>query len=172
MVKVIGAVLILFSASMVGWHIGRYYAYRPIQLRALIVALQMLETEIVYGLTPLHRAFAKVGNRVAEDVGKLFLLAADLLVSEKAQSAEDSLGQAMQKQWPQTALRKQERDVLASLGQVIGSSDREDQQKHLRLAVTHLRGLEEEARAEQAKYEKMYKSLGFLGGLLVVILMF
>ncbi|WNC17122.1 stage III sporulation protein SpoIIIAB [Brevibacillus brevis] len=172
MVKLIGAVLILFSASMVGWQIGRYYAYRPIQLRALLVALQMLETEIVYGLTPLHRAFVKVGHRVTEDVGKVFILAAELLVTEKAQSAEDSLRQAMSRHWPQTALRKQEGDVLTSLGQVLGSSDREDQQKHLRLAVTHLRGLEEEARAEQAKYEKMYKSLGFLGGLLVVILMF
>ncbi|MGG1660146.1 stage III sporulation protein SpoIIIAB [Brevibacillus sp. NRS-1366] len=172
MVKVIGAVLILFSATMVGWQIGRYYAYRPVQLRALLVALQMLETEIVYGLTPLHRAFVKVGHRVSEDVGKMFLLAAELLITEKAQSAEDALRQAMGKLWTNTALRKQERDVLASLGQVLGSSDREDQEKHLRLAVTHLRGLEEEARAEQEKYEKMYKSLGFLGGLLVVILMF
>ncbi|GED29562.1 MULTISPECIES: stage III sporulation protein SpoIIIAB [Brevibacillus] len=172
MVKLIGAVLILFSASMVGWQIGRYYAYRPIQLRALLVALQMLETEIVYGLTPLHRAFVKVGNRVNEEVGKMFVFAAELLVTEKAHSAEDSLRQAMSRHWSQTALRKQEGDVLASLSQVLGSSDREDQQKHLRLAVTHLRGLEEEARVEQAKYEKMYKSLGFLGGLLVVILMF
>lgn len=172
MVKLISAVLILFSASMVGWQIGRYYAHRPIQLRALLVALQMLETEIVYGLTPLHRAFVKVGHRVCEDVGKMFLLAAELLITERAQSAEESMKQAMSRLWSQTALRKQEKDVMASLAVVIGSSDREDQQKHLRLAVTHLRGLEEEARAEQEKYEKMYKSLGFLGGLLVVILMF
>lgn len=172
MVKLIGAVLILFSASMVGWQIGRYYAYRPVQLRSLLVALQMLETEIVYGLTPLHRAFVKVGHRVSQDVGKMFILAAELLITERAQSAEDSLRQSMSRLWTQTSLRKQERDVLTSLGQVLGSSDREDQQKHLRLAVTHLRGLEEEARADQEKYEKMYKSLGFLGGLLVVILMF
>jgi len=172
MIKLIGAVLILFSASMVGWQIGRYYAYRPVQLRALLVALQMLETEIVYGLTPLNRAFVKVGQRVSEDVGKMFLFAAELLNTEKAQSAEEALRQAMGKLWTHTALRKQERDVLTSLGQVLGSSDREDQQKHLRLAVTHLQGLAEEARLEQEKYEKMYKSLGFLGGLLVVILMF
>lgn len=172
MVKLIGAVLILFSASMVGWQIGRYYAYRPVQLRSLLVALQMLETEIVYGFTPLHRAFVKVGHRVSKDVGQLFLSAAELLITERAQSAEDSLRQAMASHWPKTALRKQEADVIASLGQVLGSSDRQDQQKHLRLAVTHLRGIEQEARTEQEKYEKMYKSLGFLGGLLVVILMF
>lgn len=172
MFKLIGAVLILFSASMVGWQIGKYYANRPVHLRALLVALQMLETEIVYGMTPLHRAFVKVGHRVSEEVGKVFLFAADLLVTEQVHSAEEALQQAMSKFWTQTALRRQEREVLASLGQVLGSSDRDDQQKHLRLAITHLRGLEEEARAEQEKYERMYKSLGFLGGLLVVILMF
>ncbi len=172
MVKLMGAVLILFSASMVGWQIGKYYANRPVQLRALLVALQMLETEIVFGMTPLQRAFVKVGHRVSEEVGKVFLLAAEFLQTEEAHSAEEALQQAMNRLWTQTALRRQEREVLESLGQVLGSSDREDQQKHLRLAVTHLRGLEEEARAEQEKYEKMYKSLGFLGGLLVVILMF
>ncbi|UFJ60334.1 stage III sporulation protein SpoIIIAB [Brevibacillus sedimenti] len=172
MVKLIGAVLILFSASMIGWQIGRNYAFRPVQLRALLVALQMLETEIVYGLTPLHRAFVKIGHRVPDEVGRLFLTAAELLITERAQTAEDALRQAIDAHWPQTALRRQERDVLSSLGQVLGSSDREDQQKHLRLAVTHLRGLEEEARVEQGRYEKMYKSLGFLCGLLVVILMF
>ncbi|MDC0759995.1 stage III sporulation protein SpoIIIAB [Brevibacillus sp. AG] len=172
MVKLMGAVLILFSASMVGWQIGKYYANRPVQLRALLVALQMLETEIMFGMTPLQRAFVKVGHRVSEEVGKVFLLAAEFLQTEQAHSAEEALQQAMNRLWAQTALRRQEREVLESLGQVLGSSDREDQQKHLRLAVTHLRGLEEEARAEQEKYEKMYKSLGFLGGLLVVILMF
>lgn len=172
MLKLIGAVLVLFSASMVGWQISGSYARRPVQLRALLVALQMLETEIVYGLTPLSRAFVKVGQRVDAAVGRLFSQAAELLQTEQAQSAEDALRQAMDRHWSQTSLKKQEKEVLLSLGLVLGSSDREDQEKHLRLAVTHLRGLEEEARLEQAKYERMYKSLGFLGGLLVVILMF
>ncbi|MFY0543269.1 stage III sporulation protein SpoIIIAB [Brevibacillus sp. H7] len=172
MVKLIGAVLILFSASMVGWQIGRYYAYRPVQLRALLVALQMLETEIVYGLTPLHRALMKIGHRIQREVGQLFLTTAELLIAEETQSVEVCLLKSIGKHWSNTALGKQEKAVLSSLGQVLGASDREDQQKHLRLAITHLRGLEEEARTEQEKYEKMYKSLGFLGGLLVVILMF
>jgi stage III sporulation protein AB len=172
MVKLIGAILILFSASMVGWQIGKYYAFRPVQLRTLLVALQMLETEIVYGLTPLHRAFVKTGHRIQKEVGQIFLTTAELLITEEAVTAAEGLNKAIEKHWPQTALRKEEKQVLMSLGEVLGSSDRHDQQKHLRLAITHLRGLEEEARVEQAKYEKMYKSLGFLGGLLVVILMF
>ena len=111
MVKLIGAVLILFSASMVGWQIGRYYASRPVQLRALLVGLQMLETEIVYGLTPLQRALHKVGNRLPEEIGRMFKTASDSLRDERAPSVEEALRLAIETHWSQTALRKQERDV-------------------------------------------------------------
>ncbi|GAA4709890.1 stage III sporulation protein SpoIIIAB [Brevibacillus fulvus] len=172
MVKLIGCILVLFSASMVGWQLGRRYANRSSQLRALLLALQMLETEIVFGLTPLNRAFVKIGQRVPREIGNLFQTAAELLQTARELSTQACLQAAIDKHWPQTALRKDERDVLSSLAFVLGSSDVEDQQKHLRLAITHLHALEEEARVEQGKYEKMYKSLGFLGGLLVVILMY
>ncbi|MFM1653065.1 stage III sporulation protein SpoIIIAB [Brevibacillus sp. B_LB10_24] len=172
MVKVIGAAIIIFSASMVGWQIGKYYALRPIQIRGLLMALQMLETEIVYGATPLSRAFLQVGRRIQAEIGQIFTSAAEFLLTKEGLGTQECWQMALNRHLPSTALRKTEREVLAGLGHVLGSSDREDQQKHLRLAATHLRSLEEEARAEQHRYEKMYKSLGFLGGLLVVILMF
>lgn len=171
MVKLIGSIIILFSASMVGWHLGRYYALRPLQIRTFLIALQLLETEIFYGVTTLHKAFAKTGQRVSGEVGKIFTTAADLLVNDAEKSTRQCWQQAIEKHWSQTAMRKAEKEVLLSLGHVLGGSDRQDQQRHLRLAMTHLRGVEEEARLEQGKYEKMFKSLGFLGGLLVVILM-
>ncbi|NGQ94719.1 stage III sporulation protein AB [Brevibacillus sp. SYP-B805] len=171
MVKLIGSAIILFSATMVGWQVGKLYAMRPVQLRTLLIALQMLETEIVYGSTPLHRAFVKIGRRMAKEIGGIFLTAAELMGTAEALSTQVCWQTAVEQHWSQTVLRKEEKDVLLNLGYVLGSSDRHDQQKHLRLTMTHLRGLEEEARLEQGKYENMYKSLGFLGGLLVVILM-
>jgi len=171
MIKLIGAAVILVSGTMIGWQIGRSYALRPVQLQAFLLALQTLESEIVYGATPLHRAFVKLGNRIGHAVGQIFLTAAERLLSGESQSTRECWQAALEKHWPETALRRQEKEVLLSLGHVLGHSDREDQQKHLRLAMSHLHSLEQEARQEQAKYEKMYKSLGFLGGLLVVILM-
>ncbi|RNB81151.1 stage III sporulation protein AB [Brevibacillus fluminis] len=172
MLKLIGAAVILFSCSMVGWQMGRYYAFRPLDIRTMIISLQMLETEIVYGATPLHRAMAKIGERMRSGIGRMFLTASELLTQEdEPQSTSESWRQAIEKNWSQTAMRKSEKDILLTLGMVLGNSDRDDQQKHLRLAITHLQGLEEEARSDKERYEKMYKSLGFLGGLLVVILM-
>lgn len=172
MVKLIGAAIILFSATMAGWQMGRYYAFRPVQIRALILALQMLETEIVYGSTQLHRAFVKIGQRVMPEIGQLFTSAAEYLLTQEHLSTAECWQQSLDRNWTQTALRKDEKEILLGLGQVLGTSDREDQQRHLLLAVSHLRAMEEESRVEQGKYEKMYKSLGFLCGLFIVILMF
>lgn len=172
MVKLMGAMIILFSATMIGWQFSKSYANRPPQLRALLLALQMLETEIVYGSTPLHRAFVKIGARIPPVVGRMFQTAAEQLVTHPGQATHICWQTALEKHWLNTALGKPEKDVLSGLGYILGSSDREDQQKHLRLAVAHLRALEEEARVEQSKYEKMYKTLGVLCGLLLVILMF
>ncbi len=56
-------------------------------------------------------------------------------------------------------------------GETLGQHDRESQQKHIRLCITHLEREEEEAKALQPQYEKMIKSLGVLAGLLIVILL-
>ncbi len=172
MLKIIGSIIVLFSATMAGWQVGRYYAVRPVQLRAMLMALQMLETEIVFAATPLYRAFVKIGQRVQTDIGQIFLAAAELMLKEEGYGTAECWRQGIEQKWYRTALRKPEKEILLNLGYVLGSSDREDQQKHIRLTVAHLNNLEQEARVEQTKYEKMYKSLGFLGGLLVVILMF
>ncbi len=171
MVKLIGAALIVFSASMVGWQIAKYYAMRPLQLRGWILSLQLLETEIVYGATPLQRAFLKIGQRINPDIGRFYLTAAEHLQSTEGLSTSTCWQAALNQHWKHTALGREERDVIVNLGYSLGGSDREDQEKHLRLSITQLRSIEEEARLNQRKYEKMYKSLGFLGGLLVAILM-
>jgi hypothetical protein len=56
MLKFLGAVLVLFAGTMFGFFQALQYARRPRQIRELITALQRLETEIVYGYTPLPEA--------------------------------------------------------------------------------------------------------------------
>ena len=61
---------------------------------------------------------------------------------------------------------------MLELSGVLGTSDRQDQIKHIALAVGQLKHEEAAARDDQVKYEKMSKSLGLLIGALIVILIF
>ncbi|RXT13776.1 stage III sporulation protein SpoIIIAB [Ammoniphilus sp. CFH 90114] len=172
MLKLLGASIILFSATMIGFQVAKMYSRRPKEIRRLSVALQLLETEICYGSTTLPLALEHVGKRVQGEIGSIFRQSADYLLKYDGLSTMDCWEMGVEKTWPKTTMRQAEKEILLHLGKVLGKSDRQDQQKHIRLAVMNLKKEEEEARMDQQKYEKMCKSLGVLSGILAVILMY
>ncbi|NMB08302.1 MAG: stage III sporulation protein AB, partial [Tissierellia bacterium] len=58
-----------------------------------------------------------------------------------------------------------------SLGRVLGSSDRKDQEKNFSLILKQISFLQNDARLEKEKNEKMFKGLGILIGLAIVIIL-
>lgn len=172
MLKLIGAGILLFSATMIGFQVAKVYANRPKEIRQLGIALQLLETEICYGSTTLPIALEYVSKRIQGEIGQLFGQAAVYLSTYDGLSTEDSWEMALEKVWSKTTMKKAEKEVLLHLGKVLGKSDKEDQRKHIRLTLLNLQQEELTARDEQQKYEKMCKSLGVLSGILAIILMY
>lgn len=172
MLKLAGAMLIVAAGTLLGFLQASRLVRRPRQIRQMVNALQRLETEIAYGLTPLPQALAAVGRRTAKPLAALFAGAADALRAADGASARDSWLAAVDRCWPATAMGPNERETVRQLGYTLGVSDREEQIKHLRLAVKQLQDEEGTAREEQRRYEKMWRSAGVLGGLLIVILMY
>lgn len=171
MIKLLGAVLILFAGTMYGFQQAARFAARPRQLRQVAHALQRLETEIGYGQTPLPEALERTAHNVPPPIAIILAEAASGISGSSGLSFRESWEQAVNKGWPLTSMRANEQAVLLRLGSALGISDKEDQMKHLRLALLQLKTEEDAAREDQARYEKMWKSLGVLIAVLVVILM-
>lgn len=95
--------------------------------------------------------------------------------ASRLESGEQTVREAwidsLKENWKLTAFQQTEYEILQQFGETLGQHDRESQQKHIRLCITHLEREEEEAKALQLQYEKMIKSLGVLAGLLIVILL-
>lgn len=155
---------------MIGWLQASRYASRPTQIRALIHALQRLETEIGYGFTPLPDAIARSAAHVPEPAASLLRSVNRGLADASELSFQESWEEAIAQAWPNTAMRQQEQAAFVRLGHSLGISDRDDQMKHLKLAVQQLQYEEEAARQESARYVKMWRSLGVLSAALIVIL--
>lgn len=172
MIKLIGALCIIFAGTMLGFYQALQLAARPRQIRQSQQGLQRLETEILYGFTPLSDALLTVSQSLTGPVSALFARASEGLASGEAGTVADSWGQAVDECWPRTAMKRAERDALLQLGTVLGKSDRTDQAKHLRLAVSVLAAEETEAAEDYRRYGKMWRSLGLLSGALIVILMY
>lgn len=170
--QLIGALLVLTAGLWAGFYMASRYAKRPKQLRQLRHALQRLETEIVYGITPLPEAFARLALHMASPFASLFERMSASLQQSGNGSAADCWEREWSLIWEYTALRSSDREILLQFGRTLGVSDREDQMKHLHLAMRQLQAEEESAKEEQAKYERMWRSLGLLGAALIVILMY
>jgi|GEM_PF-31162 len=172
MLKLIGAALVLLSGALFGYFQAGQLAARPRQLNDLIRALQRLETEIVYGFTPLPEALERIGAASPDPVGQLFRSAAAKLAESRGRPVHQIWQDTLSQGWRHTAMKLPEREALRQLGFTLGLSDREDQAKHLKLCMLQLEAEERLARDEQGKYERMWRSLGLLLGALVVILMY
>ncbi|PZE22061.1 stage III sporulation protein SpoIIIAB [Paenibacillus xerothermodurans] len=172
MMKLLGAMLILLSGTLFGFYKAQQYSRRPKQMADVIRGLQRLETEIVYGATPLPEALMHVSTSCAPPVQQLFRFAAEELGRAGGRSVQFIWRQAIAVHWKHTAMRSVEQDMLSQLGFTLGLSDSADQVKHIRLAVQQLQGEIERAQEERKQYEGMWRSLGLLIGALVVILMY
>ncbi|MDA7026989.1 stage III sporulation protein SpoIIIAB [Bacillus sp. CLL-7-23] len=170
MLKLLGAAFILVTVTWMGFEMAKPFSERPKQIRQLLAALQSLEAEIMYGHTPLCLASKHVANQLAKPISSLFVDFAEKLEEGRA-TAGSAWEDSLQKVWPETALKKKEIDILKQFGETLGKHDLISQQKHIKLAITHLETEEAEANLAQAKNEKMVKSLGFLAGLLLILLL-
>jgi stage III sporulation protein AB len=170
MIKLIGAALIIAATTWTGIEASKQLSERPKQLRLLKSALQSLEAEIMYGHTPLHEASRKLSSQLQKPISLIFeSFAAKLTESET--TVRTAWEESLKEVWKSTAFKQGEYEILRQFGETLGRHDRVSQQKQIILTITHLEREEVDACDRQVKYEKMVKSLGFLSGLLLIILL-
>lgn len=170
MLKLFGAMLIVVACGYAGFAVAHRYQRRPKDIRYLQGALQMLETEITYGATPLPEALDVVSQRCEKGVAVLFATARDKLLMGDGLTAQEAWEESLQVFYQHSAITTGDLAILKALGAGLGISDRADQVKHLHLAREQLRIEALKAEDEAVKYVKLYHYLGFLGGLTIVII--
>ncbi|MFZ5898574.1 MAG: stage III sporulation protein AB [Bacillota bacterium] len=169
MLKLLGSLMVITATGIYGITVAQHYARRPRELRALEIALAMLETEISYGATPLAEAFDGVAQRADPLVSGLFVYARDELAAGKGITAADAWQRAIGAFVPDSALKGEDVAALRGLGPILGGSGREDQVRHIRLTVEHLKVVRVRAEEEALKNVRLWQYLGFLGGIAVVL---
>lgn len=171
MMEWLGALIIIAATTSGGFMWARQYSERPRQLRQLKTALQALEAEIMYGLTPLAEACTHLAVQFPDPLAGFFRVFSNRLQEDGNLSVQEAWEDSLNEVWPRTAFGKGEREVMKQFGATLGKHDRDHQQKQIRLALSHLEREEADARDAQQRYEKMIKSLGFLAGLLLALLL-
>ncbi len=172
LLKILGGIMIISAGGLIGiLYSGRLYA-RHRELNNLRRHMQMLETEIIYGATPLPAAMANIAGRTEGLASSFFLLVAKCLSERSFYSFKDAWVYSVDSIFHGTPLDWADVELIKGLGNILGGSDREDQKKHFELFYMQLRHQEDKALEELKRSGRMYRSLGFLLGIAVFVVLF
>jgi len=170
--KLVGGIMVILSSSMIGFIVASNYKKRPATLRNLQVALSMLESEINYGHYPLPQALKSVSRKCDKEVAELFAHAAQNLSSRKGLTADEAWEKSLKDFFLNSYISENDYEILMAFGKYLGSTDKQDQIKNIRLALNNLRQQELSAHQEKQKNERMWRYLGVLSGIMIVLLLY
>ncbi|MDF2556389.1 MAG: stage sporulation protein [Bacillales bacterium] len=169
MVKLIGICLVLIATTFTGFEFANRLRKRTKQLRDFHAALSILESEIMFGQTPLAIASERISNQIPDPIAGFFHVLHENLV-DASDTISNIFSNTLDAYIPNMQLKEQEIEILKQFGETLGKHDRYMQQKQIEIALTHLTRLEKEAHINQTSYEGMFKTIGVLAGMLLVIL--
>ncbi|MCQ2011489.1 MAG: stage III sporulation protein SpoIIIAB [Sporolactobacillus sp.] len=167
--KIIGSLFILFASTAAGLILARRFRDRPREIRQWRSALQSIEAEIIYGRVPVDQLAEDLSKQIPSPLNYFFTLLSTQL-RKKGLPLQEAWLNSVEQFWPRTAMKIPEKEIILQFGTTLGTEDAENQKKHIQLALAHLEREESDARQSQKSNEKMMRSLGFLTGVLVILL--
>lgn len=171
LLKLISILLIFFTSTTIGYLYGKTFSSRLDNLIYLEQCIKILETEIVYGAAPLPEALSNVFNKGKGKVSYIFEEIKKDLFLNKRGGVYNSFLSVESRLYDDLHLQKEDVEVFLSLGRVLGASDRTDQQKNFTLILNQIGAQILEAKVEKNKNEKMYRGLGIITGIGIIILL-
>lgn len=157
---------IFATSTIIGIKISNKYKDRTTELCEMKEALNYFITKLEYTYEPLKDIFIEISNNIKSGIGGIFRISA--LKMEKL-SAKDAWEYSIK--LSETNLNAQDLEIINKFGNTLGQTDFQGQINQTRLTLNFLDKQIEEARNEESKNKKLYRTLGILTGAgLVVIL--
>ncbi|MHA6251000.1 stage III sporulation protein SpoIIIAB [Oceanobacillus sp. CAU 1775] len=168
--KWIGALILITATTCIGLYLSNRLEKRPKHIRDFENALQILEAEITYSQASLQDAFHTLATQLPEPLKQFFSHLHQDMLSGKTDFVT-LWDRAVENLANQASYKKNEVEIIKQFGNSLGQHDYTQQQKQIRLTLTHLDRELEVAREEQHKYSKLSKTLGVLSGVFIVLLL-
>lgn len=167
--RLMGALLLAGGAAAAGFSAAAGLERRARVLRGLLEALELMEREIAFQLTPVPMLLERLAERAAPTLREFFLRCRAGLDRLGEQSFADIWTRALEE--TPLGLAPRELDTLRGLGGQLGRCDGEGQQELLKQARLQLAQDLRRAEEEREKQGRMYRVLGVTAGALLAIVL-
>ena len=164
-IRYIFLILILTCSTSIGWILSKGFQERLKELIYLDKIINIIQNKIKFTGKPLKLIFEEVSKiDKTSPITKIFK---DISTNLTNMKIEESIDNAINNNKKYLSLK-----VIKSLGTILGKTDIEGQMSEINEFKILLKKQIEDAELEQSKNSKMYKSLGTILGLVIVILLF
>jgi stage III sporulation protein AB len=171
MIKMLGMFCLFCACTGMGFWKSRQYQARIAQLRELMRIADFLKGEIIFAKSTLAEALERISYKTRAPFSRFLLTLSSRMKEYAGQEFSMILGQVMKETLKDTALWKEDMEEFYHTASNLGYLDKEMQ---IHLLDVYLHEQEQKIEAlviELPKMQKMFKSLGILGGAFFVILL-
>ncbi|NMA95966.1 MAG: stage III sporulation protein AB [Clostridiales bacterium] len=169
--KLVFNLIIIGSSTLLGNHMANRYVQRVRQLHILQICIAKLETEIIYYSTFLPEALKNVGIGIDGVIGEFLCEVSSILQDKHSASIKNAWEKALETKKKNMDINEEDREIIERFGSQLGLADIKVQRQLFELTQAQLYRQGERAEEDRIKYAKLYKSLGFLSGLTIVIIL-
>jgi len=166
---ILGSAALIAGCGSLGLWLANRIRRRPAELRECLMALALLDTEIVWGVTPLPEAFCIVKERTDLPWQEFFGELQERL--QQGEPASSAWNDTISTQNTDFCLKPQDWQVIRDVGKGLGRSDSQEQHKQLELVQHQLALIKDQAVIWSEKQAKMWSYLGFLCGIAGVLIL-
>lgn len=171
MLKLLGALFIIFGSTASGFVYSEKFRKRTQQLNEFLRCLYQLQNEIIYTHTDLPEGLRNLSKISIFPIGRFFKEVSELLEKNEVDTVFDAFMQGFQIEKDEIFLEKEDIEVIMNFSKTLGESDIEAHKKIFSLAVENLKKQTQISENIMHKNVKMYRSLGFSMGAALIILL-
>lgn len=170
-IKFILIICVFAASTFIGYTFAGRYKTRVAELNDLLFALEIFETKIKYTYDSLTTSFLYIADTLKTKVYRIFFVTAEEIKENKNDSAGDCFKRVVDGEKIFLSLNKEDIEILKELGVSLGQTDMEGQVKNIKLVYNSLKRQLETAKEEKNKNFKMYRNMGMLSGLVIIIIL-
>lgn len=165
-IKLVLLFIVFLSCSYIGKIISGQYKKRVEELKEMKKSFIAVETKMKYTYEVLPEIFKEISVGLNENIKNIYENASLLMEEE---TAKEAWMKALQSS--KTNMTKEDIEIIKGFGKLLGKTDLEGQVSQIELTSEFLETQIEKAEKELMKNEKLYKTLGSVCGLAIVILL-
>lgn len=161
--------IIFFIASLIGNLFSKKYKNRVDELKSFKEAFNVLESKIKFTYEPLGDIFEEISNLFYKN--KINSIFTETKTNMNKFDLSTSWDKAIDKHKYALSISNEDINIIKNLGKMLGKTDMQGQLNEIKLNISFLDTQIAYAEEERRKNEKMYRTLGTIFGLAIIIIL-